>query len=146
MPSNNPATGVANSSASKMTFKTERHRMFHPYRNGRAQTSQMRKIACIGARRHVTRSEYPSAIAVSNAPEKKPDRPSTTPRIDLSRMRHELRTPINHILGYSEMMLEEGNLSPQFGADLQKIHASGRELQSLIRSEERRVGKECRSR
>jgi sigma-B regulation protein RsbU (phosphoserine phosphatase) len=92
----------------------------------------MRKIACIGARRHVTRSEYPSAIAVSNAPEKKPDRPSTTPRIDLSRMRHELRTPINHILGYSEMMLEEGNLSPQFAADLQKIHASGRELQSLI--------------
>jgi sigma-B regulation protein RsbU (phosphoserine phosphatase) len=69
---------------------------------------------------------------VSNAPEKQTNRPSTTPRIDLSRMRHELRTPINHILGYSEMMLEEGNLSPQFAADLQKIHASGRELQSLI--------------
>lgn len=47
-------------------------------------------------------------------------------------MRHELRTPINHILGYCEMMLEEGDLPNAFQADLQKIHASGRELQSLI--------------
>jgi phosphoserine phosphatase RsbU/P len=70
---------------------------------------------------------------VSNLPEKSADRASTAaPRIDLSRMRHELRTPINHILGYSEMMLEEGDLAPQFEMDLQKIHASGRELQALI--------------
>jgi sigma-B regulation protein RsbU (phosphoserine phosphatase) len=47
-------------------------------------------------------------------------------------MRHELRTPINHILGYCEMMLEEGDLPAEFQGDLQKIHASGRELQSLI--------------
>jgi sigma-B regulation protein RsbU (phosphoserine phosphatase) len=47
-------------------------------------------------------------------------------------MRHELRTPINHILGYCEMMLEEGDLPGQFQADLQKIHASGRELLALI--------------
>ena len=31
-------------------------------------------------------------------------------RVDLSRMRHELRTPINHILGYCEMLVEESRL------------------------------------
>src|SRR6266404_2281137 len=53
-------------------------------------------------------------------------------RIDLSRMRHELRTPINQILGYSEMLLEEGQLSGASAEDLRRIHAGGRELQSLI--------------
>ena len=33
-------------------------------------------------------------------------------RLDLSRIRHELRTPINHILGYTEMLLEEEILPP----------------------------------
>jgi sigma-B regulation protein RsbU (phosphoserine phosphatase) len=69
---------------------------------------------------------------LNNAPEKQSERPATAPRADLSRMRHELRTPINHILGYCEMLLEEGELPPQFEVDLHKIHASGRELQSLI--------------
>jgi sigma-B regulation protein RsbU (phosphoserine phosphatase) len=69
---------------------------------------------------------------VSAAPEKQSERASTSQRADLSRMRHELRTPINHILGYCEMLLEEGDLSRQFEADLHKIHTSGRELQSLI--------------
>ncbi len=54
------------------------------------------------------------------------------PRVDLSRIRHELRTPINHILGYTEMLLEEGNLPASFVADLQRIHAGGRQLQTLI--------------
>jgi phosphoserine phosphatase RsbU/P len=53
-------------------------------------------------------------------------------RLDLSRIRHELRTPINHILGYSEMLLEEENLPPAFVADLRRIHAGGRQLQTLI--------------
>src|SRR6185503_6151406 len=53
-------------------------------------------------------------------------------RLDLSRIRHELRTPINHILGYSEMLLEEENLPSGFFADLRRIHAGGRQLQTLI--------------
>jgi sigma-B regulation protein RsbU (phosphoserine phosphatase) len=53
-------------------------------------------------------------------------------KVDLSRMRHELRTPINHILGYCEMLLEEKQLPESSVADLQRIHAGGRELQSLI--------------
>lgn len=53
-------------------------------------------------------------------------------RVDLSRIRHELRTPINHILGYTEMLLEEGELPASFIEDLRRIHAGGRQLQQLI--------------
>lgn len=59
--------------------------------------------------------------------------PSGLPRrVDLSRVRHELRTPINHILGYTEMLLEEEQFPPSFLQDLQRIHAGGRQLQALI--------------
>jgi len=47
-------------------------------------------------------------------------------------MRHELLTPINHILGYSEMLMEEEPLSPTSAGEFQRIHAGGRELQVLI--------------
>jgi sigma-B regulation protein RsbU (phosphoserine phosphatase) len=52
--------------------------------------------------------------------------------VDLSRMRHELRTPINHILGYCEMLMEEARLPADAAEDLLRIHAGGRELQTLI--------------
>src|SRR5258708_7960279 len=59
--------------------------------------------------------------------------PSSQPQhIDLSRMRHELRTPINHILGYCEMLMEEAQLPPALSEDLRRVHAGGRELQVLI--------------
>jgi len=51
---------------------------------------------------------------------------------DLARIRHELRTPINHILGYCEMLQEEPGLPASFQEDLGKIHSGGRELQALI--------------
>jgi sigma-B regulation protein RsbU (phosphoserine phosphatase) len=58
---------------------------------------------------------------------------SAVPRkLDLSRIRHDLRTPINHILGYCEMLMEEQQVPAPFAADLQKIHAGGRQLVSLI--------------
>ncbi len=47
---------------------------------------------------------------------------------------HDLRTPLNHIIGFSEMLIEQTphetvqNLLP----DLQKIHAAGRQLLALI--------------
>jgi sigma-B regulation protein RsbU (phosphoserine phosphatase) len=53
-------------------------------------------------------------------------------RVDLSRMRHELRTPINHILGYCEMLMEEQQLPEPSLKDLQRIHSGGKELESLI--------------
>jgi len=47
-------------------------------------------------------------------------------------MRHELRTPINHILGYCELLMEESVLSSAALEDLRRIHSGGRELQALI--------------
>jgi sigma-B regulation protein RsbU (phosphoserine phosphatase) len=58
--------------------------------------------------------------------------PSPAARVDLSRIRHELRTPINHILGYCEMLLEEKQIPEQYTEDLRRIHAGGKELQALI--------------
>jgi len=52
----------------------------------------------------------------------------------LSNIRHNLRTPLNQILGYSEMLQEEAEdlgLEP-YVPDLQKIHAAGSQLLSLI--------------
>ncbi len=52
--------------------------------------------------------------------------------LDLSKIRHELRTPINHILGYCDILIEEELPSTSFRADLLKIHNGGRQLLSLI--------------
>jgi sigma-B regulation protein RsbU (phosphoserine phosphatase) len=52
--------------------------------------------------------------------------------LDLSRIRHDLRTPINHILGYCEMLQEEGTVPADFQPDLKRIHAGGRQLLALI--------------
>ena len=49
-------------------------------------------------------------------------------------LRHELRTPINHIIGYSELLLEvaEEQGHPEILADLEKIRAAGSELGALV--------------
>ena len=61
-----------------------------------------------------------------------PARPPAQPRIDLSKIRHDLRTPINHILGYCEMLQEDDQLPDEFAPDLGKIHAGGKQLLALI--------------
>lgn len=53
-------------------------------------------------------------------------------KLDLSRIRHDLRTPINHILGFCEMLQEEEDMPGDFQPDLKKIHAGGRQLLALI--------------
>jgi len=52
----------------------------------------------------------------------------------LSNIRHNLRTPLNQIIGYSEMLQEEGeDLGlDAYVPDLQKIHAAGNQLLALI--------------
>lgn len=52
----------------------------------------------------------------------------------LANVRHSLRTPLNQIIGYCELMLEElGDLdNPDFIGDLKKIHTAGGQLLSLI--------------
>jgi sigma-B regulation protein RsbU (phosphoserine phosphatase) len=62
-----------------------------------------------------------------------PARPQIVrPKLDLSKTRHDLRTPINHILGYCEMLQEDEQLPDLFAPDLEKIHAGGRQLLALI--------------
>lgn len=60
--------------------------------------------------------------------------PRRVPGVTLARLRHELRTPINHILGYSEMLLEEPELlsEPEETARLEDVRAAGRELLALV--------------
>jgi adenylate cyclase len=53
----------------------------------------------------------------------------------LAHMRHELRTPVNAILGYSEMLLEDAEgqtLAATIVDDLRKIHTAGETLLALI--------------
>jgi signal transduction histidine kinase len=47
---------------------------------------------------------------------------------------HDLRTPLNHIIGYSEMLLEQAQEQAQdaFVPDLQKTHSAGKQLLALI--------------
>jgi DNA-binding response OmpR family regulator len=49
-------------------------------------------------------------------------------------LRHELRTPMNHIIGYSEMLLEEAEELKweNFVPDLERIHTAGNKLLNLI--------------
>jgi serine phosphatase RsbU (regulator of sigma subunit) len=52
----------------------------------------------------------------------------------LAHLRHELRTPINAIIGYSEMLLEEEEIKtdPTIESELDRIHNCGLELLSLV--------------
>ena len=52
----------------------------------------------------------------------------------LANMRHELRTPINHIVGYSEMLQEEAEGQDQDNliSDLKKVQAEGQQLLDVI--------------
>ena len=52
----------------------------------------------------------------------------------LSKLRHSLRTPLNQIIGYSEMLMEsaEENKAASILADLKRIHTCGGQLLSLI--------------
>jgi adenylate cyclase len=44
----------------------------------------------------------------------------TVDRATLAHLRHELRTPLNHIIGYGEMLLEDGD-GPELGPGLRRI-------------------------
>ncbi|MDQ6626766.1 MAG: hypothetical protein M3Y69_11620, partial [Verrucomicrobiota bacterium] len=47
---------------------------------------------------------------------------------------HDLRTPLNHIIGFSALLVEQAEHEGHgnFLADVQKIHAAGQRLLSLI--------------
>jgi sigma-B regulation protein RsbU (phosphoserine phosphatase) len=88
----------------------------------------------------MSRSGKPKAR--KSAPKRRPTKPlkrslpASPPvpaaRVDLSKIRHDLRTPINHILGYCEMLQEDDELPQELALDLAKIHAGGKQLLVLI--------------
>src|SRR5262245_61466891 len=51
-----------------------------------------------------------------------------------STLRHDLRTPLNHIIGYCELLLEEAEdrRLGAFAPDLQRIHSAGKRLLAVI--------------
>ena len=59
----------------------------------------------------------------------------TAERTNLSHLRHDLRTPINQIIGYSELLIEEAadaGHEDDYGPDLQKIRGAAKTLLNLI--------------
>src|SRR5207253_10876894 len=55
-------------------------------------------------------------------------------KIDEASMHHKVRTPLNQIIGYAEMLQEQAkDLGyDSFASDLQKVHTAGRHLLDLI--------------
>jgi adenylate cyclase len=60
-----------------------------------------------------------------------PPDPERVQRAALGHLRHELRTPVNAIIGYSEMLLEDA-ADAALEADLRRVLAGGRELLAQI--------------
>lgn len=50
---------------------------------------------------------------------------------ELAKLRHDLRTPMNHVIGYAEMLLEDA-IPDELRADLERVHRSGQRLLELI--------------
>ncbi|GEM_PF-1753663 len=62
---------------------------------------------------------------------------ATSPKVNLSVLRHEILTPINHIVGYAEMLLEDLEGTPGFSSvhqNLTRIRETGRDLGKLVES------------
>ncbi len=72
-----------------------------------------------------TRRETP--VPMTSEP---PD-PDRLKRAALGHVRHELRTPINAILGYSEMLLED-EVDPKVREDLARVNESGKRLLGVV--------------
>src|SRR5207244_9576322 len=55
-------------------------------------------------------------------------------KMDEASMHHEVRTPLNQVIGYAEMLQEQAKDlgHDSFASDLQKVHTAGRRLLDLI--------------
>jgi signal transduction histidine kinase len=62
------------------------------------------------------------------------ERANLAKSVFLAKMSHHLRTPLNAVIGYSELLLEDSELSGggEQMADLQRINRAGRHLLSLV--------------
>ena len=79
-------------------------------------------------------TDYSPREAKSDGADRKVPESHLPKKAFLAHMRHELRTPINAILGYSELLLEEVEEKghPNFVPDLRKINAAGKQLLILV--------------
>ncbi len=76
-------------------------------------------------------SDSKNAVAQLIAAKKAADEASQLKSIFLANMSHEIRTPMNAIVGFSEILLENG-LSPDQQESASAIHASGKNLLQII--------------
>jgi adenylate cyclase len=96
-----------------------------------------RRVASAAISQHRTgkplRPAEPADESEEAGPVLPPD-PDRIKRAAIGHVRHELKTPINGILGYSEMILEDLNPEDRadLGEDLEKIRGAGRQLVRLI--------------
>ena len=72
-----------------------------------------------------------AAVTTAATDATEPLDPDRLKRVALGHVRHEMRTPINAILGYSEMLLEDEE-DGETNADLRRINESGRRLLTLV--------------
>ena len=57
-----------------------------------------------------------------------------TPKVPAPRISHELRTPMNHIIGYSELLIEDADDQslPGLSQEIRRVRALGQELLAII--------------
>jgi len=60
------------------------------------------------------------------------DHPPGPDPLSASKLRHDLLTPVNHLMGYSEILLDEWAGNPTLTAHVQGIHGAATELMTLI--------------
>jgi len=52
--------------------------------------------------------------------------------IDLGKLRHDLRTPINQIVGYCELLIEDPDLPGGYKNDLETVKTGGWQLLATL--------------
>jgi signal transduction histidine kinase len=74
-----------------------------------------------------------TAVKLREAKEES-ERANQAKSVFLAKMSHQLRTPLNAVIGYSEMLLEDAEINGQEGeiADLRRINTAGKHLLSLV--------------
>lgn len=105
-------------------------RLLAARRERRARNTQVRPATgAVQARRSA-----PAARAHPDRQESTGERPNTSREAALSKLRHDVRSPINAIVGYAEMLVEEAGVQPgsETATDLEKISKAGRELQRAV--------------
>lgn len=96
-------------------------------RDGAAEAAAPRPAALEGA-------APGGAPAEPGAEEREEPDPERLRRASLAQLRHDLRSPINAVVGYAEMLLEDASDGEPAGVaeDLRKVREAGRELQGVV--------------